>query len=53
MRSTVTQLPVPFGPGSALTKLVTRVGSALSPQAYGMLFYSPENAEGFLLEGIT
>jgi len=53
MCSTVTELSVPFNPGVVISKLVTRIGTDMSYEAFGMMFYNSENPDGFLIDGRT
>ena len=49
--STVTALSVPFNPGYVISRLVTRIGTDMNPNAYGMLFCNSKNPEGFVVDG--
>ncbi len=50
--STSTVLNVPFNPGYVITEIVTRIGTDMSPEAKGMLFFNSENLEGFRVDGL-
>ncbi len=49
--STSTVLNVPFNPGYVITEITTRIGTDLSPEAYGMRFFNSENLQGFKIDG--
>lgn len=46
-----TIMGVPFNPGALITDMTLSFGQELSENAKGMIYYSSENPEGFLIDG--